>query len=156
MVVEGRQSAFVNDVLGFNAFSDAFETPLSIQQVVSLVAPSIVSLPSGTVLDALGFNSQAFAVASIDVKAFSQVQISSMLNFNYAGGAPIVPPPGVSQLFCAWSVGSSTFFTPYNPGQGCQVSSQITSGSFVTLQVTVEESISFSSVVSASQFVTVI
>jgi hypothetical protein len=154
MVVEGRQSAFVNDVLGFNAFSDAFETSLSIEQVVSLVAPSIVSLPSGTVLDALGFNTQAFALPSVDIKAFSQVQINSMFNFNYVGGQQITPPSGVNQLYCAWSFGSNTFYTSFNPGQGCQVSSQITSGTLVTLEITVSESLSISDLLTAPQFVT--
>jgi len=154
MVVEGRQSAFVNDVLGSNAFSDAFETALSIEQVVSLVAPFIVSVPSGTILQALGFDSSAFAMSSLDIQAFVQVQISSMFNFNYVGGQQIVPPSGVSQLFCSWSFGSSTFYTPFNPGQGCQVSPQIISGSLVTLQVTVAESTSLSDFFSAPQFVT--
>lgn len=156
MIIEARQSSFTNSVLGLNAFSSAFETALSIEQVVSLVAPFIASVPSGTVLDALGFNSQSFAVASIEVQAFVQVQIGSMFNFNYVGGSTIEPPSGVSQLFCAWSVGSSTFYTQFNPGQGCQVSPQIISGSVVNVQVTVAESIDISNVLSAPQFVTCI
>jgi hypothetical protein len=154
MAIEARQSSFTNSVLGINAFSSAFETPLSIEQVVSLVAPFIASLPSGTVLDALGFNTQAFAAAQIEITAFVEVQISSTLFFSYVGGAPVVAPQGVSQLYCAYSVGSNTFYTEFQPGAGCQVSPQIISGSVVTVQVTVEESISASSVLSAPQFIT--
>jgi hypothetical protein len=65
-----------------------------------------------------------------------------------------VPPPGVNQLFCAFSVGSSTFFTQFVPGQGCQVSPQIISGSVVNIEVTVAESITANNVISAPQFIT--
>jgi len=156
MAVEARQSSFVNSVLGINAFSAAFETPLSIEQVVSLVSPAIVSIPPGTVLEALGFNAQAFRVEQIDLKAFVQVQINVNINFSYVGGSPIVAPQGVNQLFCAFTVGSSTVFTPFTPGQGCKVSPEIISGSVANLQVTVAKSIASKDVITAPAFITVV
>jgi Ferritin-like domain len=154
MAIEARQSSFTNSVLGINAFSSAFETSLSIEQVVSLVAPSIVSIPPGTILEALGFDVESFAVAPIEVTAFVQVEISSTFLFSYAGGAPIVPPEGVSKLFCAYSVGLNTFFTEFTPGTGCEVSPQIISGSVVNVQITVAESTSIGDLLTAPQFIT--
>lgn len=156
MAVEARQSSFVNSVLGINAFSSAFETPLSIEQVVSIVTPFIASVPSGTVLEALGFNTQAFAVPPIQVSAFQQVSIQSTFLFSYSGGGQIVPPSGVNQLFCAFSVGSSTFYTQFTPGTGCGISSNIVIGSVVFIQITVEQSTAFSSQLSAGQFITIV
>jgi hypothetical protein len=156
MAVEARQSSFVNSVLGINAFSSAFETPLSIEQVVSIVAPFIASVPSGTILEALGFNTQAFAVPPIQVSAFEQVSVKATFLFTYVGGGQIVPPSGVNQLFCAYSVGSNTFYTQFTPGTGCGVSSDIIVGSVVFVQITVEQSVSISSQLSAGQFITIV
>lgn len=141
--------------MGINAFSSAFETPLSIEQVVSIVTPFIVSVPSGTVLEALGFNTQAFAVPPIQVSAFQQVSIQSTFSFTYVGGGQIVPPSGVNQLFCAFSLGSNTFYTPFSNG-GCGISNNILVGSVVFVQITVAQSNTFSNQFTAGQFITIV
>ena len=156
MSIEARQSSFVNSILGINAFSSAFETPLSVEQVVSLVAPFIASVPSGTVLEALGFNTQAFVVPPIQVTSFQQVSITSTFLFSYVGGAQIVPPSGVSQLFCAFSVGSNTFYTTFTPSTGCTISNNITVGNVVFLQVTVAQDTNISDQLTAGQFITIV
>ena len=155
MAIEARQSSFVNSVLGINPFSSPFETPLSIEQVVSIVAPFITSVPSGTILEALGFNTQAFAVPPIQVSAFEQVSIQSTFSFTYVGGGQIVPPSGVNQLFCAYTLGSNTFYTPFNKG-GCGISNQILVGSVVFVQITVAQSNNISDQFTAGQFITVV
>ena len=142
--------------MGINAFSSAFETPLSIEQVVSIVTPFIATVPSGTVLEALGFNTQAFAVPPIQVSAFQQVSSKSSFLFSYAGGAQIVPPSGVNQLFCAFGVGSNTFYTPFTPSTGCSISNNIIVGSVVFIQITVSQSSTFSNQLTAGQFITIV
>src|SRR5204862_4776617 len=100
MAVEARQSSFVNSVLGDNAFTSAFETALSIEQVVTLVAPAIAELPEGTVLDALGFKPSSFGLQQISVSSFQQVSIEENLNFSFVGGDVISPPSGHDKVFC--------------------------------------------------------
>jgi hypothetical protein len=155
MVVEARQSSFTNSILGLNAFSDAFETPLTIEQVVSLVAPSIAVLPSGTVLDALGFNTQAFAVPPTSIKAFEQISISATFSFSYSGGQQIVPPAGVNELFCAFTVGSSSFYTSFVPSTGCPLSKSLQVGTVAFVQITIAQDVGVSNVLTAGQFITV-
>jgi hypothetical protein len=156
MIVEARQSSFVNSVLGSNAFSSAFETSLSIEQVISIVAPSIVSIPSGTVLDELGFNTQSFALEQISVSAFQEVSIDSTMNFSYRGGSQIVPPPNVNQLYCAYSVGLNTYYTPFVPSTGCQVSQSLSVGNVALVQISVSESIQISDLLTAPQYITIV
>ena len=156
MATEARQSSFVNSVLGLNAFTSAFETPLSIEQVVTLIAPAIAELPQGTVLDALGFNPSSFGLEQISVSSFEQVSIGETLNFSYLGGDQIMPPSGVDKLYCAYSVGSNTYYEQYTPSHGCQVSNSLSRGNVVVIQVTVSESIDISNCVSAPQFIRVI
>lgn len=155
MCIEARQSSFTNSVLGRNGFSSAFDTSLSIEQVVSLVAPSISSLPSGTVLDALGFNTQSFVLQQTSITAFQEVSVSSDLQFSYLGGGEIAPPSGINQLYCAYTVGSNSFYTPYSSG-GCPMSQSLEVGNVVVVQITISESIDISECLTAPQFVTVI
>ena len=117
MATEARQSSFVNSVLGDNAFTSAFETPLSIEQVVTLIAPAIAELPQGTVLDALGFNPSSFGLEEISISSFQQVSIGDTLNFSYLGGDEIAPPSGENQLYCSYSVGSNTYYEQFIPSQ---------------------------------------
>ena len=156
MATEARQSSFVNSVLGDNAFTSAFETPLSIEQVVTLVAPAIVNLPKGTVLDALGFNPSSFGLEQISVSSFEQVSIGDTLNFSYLGGDEITPPSGQDQLYCAYSVGSNTYYEQFIPSHGCQVSNSVSSGNVVVIQVTISESIDISECISAPQFIRIV
>lgn len=156
MATEARQSSFVNSVLGDDAFTSAFETSLSIEQVVTLIAPAIANLPQGTVLDALGFNPSSFALEQISVSSFEQVSIGNTLNFSYLGGGEITPPSGENQLYCAYSVGSNTYYEQFTPSQGCQVSNSLESGNVVVIQITISESINISDCLSAPQFIRVI
>jgi len=155
MAVEARQSAFTNGILGLNAFSSAFETPLSINEVVSLVAPFIVSVPSGTVLEALGFSATTFALPQTDVVPFTHAKIGSMLNFGFSDGN-IVMPSGVNSLFCAFTSGTSKVFSAYTPGSGCQVPSSLDVAAFVFVQISVSQDTNFSSLVSAVAIITVV
>jgi hypothetical protein len=154
MCVEARQSSFVNLLLGVNAFS-VFETPLSIEQVISLVAPSIAEIPSGTILEVLGFDTSAFALETIDVTVFEDVSIGSNINPSYSSGSQIDVPQGENQLYCAFTSGSNTAYSQFTPGQGCGVPNSISSGNLAFVEITVSESIDISSLVSAGQFVTI-
>ena len=156
MSIESRQASFTNAVLGANSFSSAFETALSIEQVVQLVAPFIASIPDGTILQTLGFSASSFTLEQLSVSSFTQVSIDSNFFCSFHGGSDISPPPSVSQLYCAWSVGLNTFYTPFTPGHGCDVSQSLEVGNVVTVQITVSESISISQCLSAPQFVTII
>lgn len=154
MCVEARQSSFVNLLLGVNAFS-VFETPLSIEQVISLVAPSIAEIPSGTILQVLGFDTSAFALETINVTVFVDVSIGSIINPSYSSGSQIEVPPGESQLYCAFTSGLNTTYSQFTPGQGCSVPNSISSGNLAFVEITVSESIDVSSLLSAGQFVTI-
>ena len=156
MAIEARQASFTNSVLGSNAFSSAFETSLSIEQVVTLVSPFIASVPDNTILQTLGFASNSFSLEQLSISAFTQVSIDSSFDCSFNGGSDIIPPSGVNQLYCAWSVGLNTFYTPFTPGQGCDVSQSLEVGNVVTVQITVSESIELSECLSAPQFVTVV
>ena len=156
MAVEARQSSFVNSVLGDNAFTSAFETPLSIEQVVTLVAPAIADLPGGTILEALGFNPSSFGLQQISISSFQQVSIEVTLNFSYLGGDQIVPPSGHDNVFCAYSVGSNTFYEEFVPSHGCKVSNSLSKGNVVIVQVTISESISISECISSPQFIRIV
>jgi Ferritin-like domain len=156
MSIEARQSSFVNSVLGNNAFSSAFETPLSLEQVVNLVAPSIVSIPDDTILQVLGFDVNSFALEEISITAFAQVSISDSLSFGYSSGDQIVPPEGVSQLYCAYSLGLQTYYTNFDSQNGCGVSQNLEVGNVAVVQVTVSESIEISECLTAAQFITIV
>lgn len=155
MVVEARQSSFTNSVLGLNAFSDAFETPLSIQDVVSLVAPSIAVLPSGTVLDALGFNTQAFALPPTNIRAFEEISITATITISYSGGQSISPPEGVSQMYCAYTVGSGSFYTQFDSSAGCSVSPSLEVGTVVFVRISIAQDVGASNLVTAGQYITI-
>jgi hypothetical protein len=154
MCVEARQSSFVNLLLGVNAFS-IFETPLSIEQVISLVASSIAEIPSGTIFQALGFDTSAFALETTDITVFEDVSIGSNINPSYSSGSQIDVPPGENQLYCAFTSGSNTAYSRFTPGQGCSVPNSLSSGNLAFVEITVSESIDISSLVSAGQFVTI-
>jgi hypothetical protein len=156
MSIEARQSSFTNSVLGYNAFSSAFETPLSIEQVVTIVSQFIAVLPEGTVLDALGFDTQSFSLEQTSITAFQEVSLNSNLQFSYFGGSEIAPPSGVNQLYCAYSLGSDTFYTPFDSSNGCQVSQSLAVANIAVVQVTVSQSIDISDCLTAPQFVTIV
>jgi hypothetical protein len=156
MCVEARQSSFTNTVLGYAGFTGAFETPLSIEEVVTLVAPSIESLPSGTVLDALGFNTQSFGLPSLSISPFQGCNYNENLHFNYFGGGQITPPERCNQLYCAYTFGGNSYYTPFDSHNGCGISSSIEVGTVVLVQVTVSESVDISQCLSAPQFINII
>jgi len=156
MCTEARQSSFTNTVLGYAGFTDAFETALSIEQVVTLVAPSIASIPSGTVLDALGFNTQSFALPPLSVSPFQECNHHENLNFQYFGGQEITPPQGSDQLYCAYISGGNSYFTSFDSHNGCGISSNVEVGTVVLVQITISESIDISECVSAPQFINII
>lgn len=156
MCTEARQSSFTNSVLGYAGFTGAFETALSIEQVVTLVAPSIAFLPSGTVLDALGFNTQSFALPPLSVSPFQECNYNENLNFQYFGGNDITPPEGCNQLYCAYISGENSYFTPFDSHNGCGISPSVEVGTVVLVQVTVSESIDISECLSAPQFINII
>lgn len=156
MSIEARQSSFTNSVLGRNAFSSAFETALSIEQVVTIVAPFIAELPDGTVLEALGFNSQSYGLDQISVSAFQECPMDETLNFSYLGGEDITPPSGENTLYCAYTYDGSSSYTEFVPSQGCQISQSLSIGAVALVQITVSESIDISQCLSAPQFITII
>jgi hypothetical protein len=156
MATEARQSSFTNSVLGNNAFSSAFETSISIEQVVTIVTPFIADLPQGTVLDALGFNSQQLGFQDISLSPFQEVSSNDKLNFSYQGGQEITPPSGQDNLYCAFTYGGSSYYTQFVPSQGCDIDQSLSVGSVALVQITVSESIDISEVVSGSQFITII
>jgi len=156
MCTEARQSSFVNSVLGYPPFSSAFETPLSIEQVVTLVAPFIVSIPSGTILQELGFNTDSFALPPTSVSPFQECSHNDNLSFQYFGGQDISPPEGCDQLYCGFSSGGNSYFTPFDSQRGCGISSSVEVGTVVLIQVTVSESIDISECLSAPQFINII
>jgi hypothetical protein len=154
MSIEARQSSFSNSVLGQDAFTSAFETPLSIEQVVTLVAPSITFLPGGTILEVLGFSSESFALQETSITAFQEVSVNSNFQFQYGGNSIISPPEGVNQLYCAYSLGSSQFYTEFDSNNGCSISNSLETGNVVVIQVTISESIDISQCLTAPQFIT--
>jgi hypothetical protein len=156
MCTEARQSSFVNSVLGYAPFASAFETPLSIEQVVTLVAPFIVSIPGGTILQELGFNTDSFALPPISVSPFQECSSNDNLSFQYSGGEEITPPQGCDQLYCAFSSGGNSYFTPFDSQRGCAISSSVEVGTIVVVQVTVSESVDISECLSAPQFINII
>lgn len=156
MATEARQSSFTNTVLGNNAFSSAFETSISIEQVVTIVSPFIADLPQGTVLDALGFNSQQLGFQDISVSPFQEVSSKDKFHFSYKGGQEITPPSGQNQLYCAFTYGGSSYYTEFDSSQGCNINQSLSVGSVALVQITISESIDISEVVSGSQFITVV
>ena len=156
MCTEARQSSFTNSVLGFAGFTGAFETALSVEQVVTLVAPSIASLPGGTVLDALGFNADSFVLPPLSVSPFQECGFNDNIQFSYFGGQEITPPEGCEQLYCAYVFGQSPFFTPFDSENGCALSSSLEVGTVGLIQITASESIDISESVSAPQFIMVV
>jgi len=153
LVVEARQSSFANSVLGSDAFSSPFETGLSLEQVVNLVAPLIVSIPDNTILQVLGFDVNSFALQQTSITAFQEVSVSSSFSFSYFGGAEISPPENVNQLYCAFTEGSQSYFTQFTPGSGCEISNQLEVGEVVVVQLTVSESISVDQLFTAPQYI---
>jgi len=156
MCVEALQSSFSNSVLGQNAFTSAFETSLSIEQVVTLVAPSISFLPSGTILDVLGFSSSSFGLQETSISSFQEVSVSSNFQFEYSGNSFITPPEGCNQLYCAFTMGSNSFYTEFDSNDGCPISSSLETGNVVVIQITISESIDISQSLTAPQFITLI
>jgi len=156
MSIEARQSSFVNEVLGLPGFYSAFETPLSIEEVVTIVAQFISFVPDGTILQALGLSSQYFGLPSISVSAFQQVSIQSYFQFSYEGGEQIEYPSGYGRLYCAYSFGENTYYTEFAPGRGCQVSQQLEVGVVAVVQITVSESIELSECVTAPQYIRIV
>lgn len=154
MCVEALQASFSNSVLGQNAFTSAFETSLSIEQVVTLVAPSISSLPSGTILDVLGFSSSSFALQETSISSFQEVSCASNFQFMYGGNSMITPPEGCDQLYCAFTMGANTYYTEFDSNNGCPISNSLVSGNVVVIQITISESIDISQCLTAPQFIT--
>jgi hypothetical protein len=154
MSIEARQSSFSNSVLGQNAFSSAFETPLSIEQVVTLVASSIASVPDGTILQVLGFSSETFGLQETSISAFQEVSVNSNFQFQYNDNSFISPPEGCNQLYCAYSLGGNQFYTEFDSNNGCSISNSLETGNVVVIQITISESIDLSQCLTAPQFIT--
>jgi hypothetical protein len=156
MAIEARQSSFVNSVLGNNAFSAAFETSLSIEQVVTIIAPFIVDVPEGTILQTLGFSAQTLGLDSISLSLFEEVTIEETLNFSFAGGQKIDFPSGKNKLFCAYTHAGKSSFTEFVPSQGCKIDKSLSSANVVLIQITVSESIELSECVTSPQIIVII
>jgi Ferritin-like domain len=156
MSIEARQSSFTNSVLGYNAFSSAFETPLSIEQVVSIVSPFITSIPDGTILQALGFDTDSFALQRTSISPYQEVSLSSSMQFSYFGGEDIECPDGVNQLYCSYTVGSNSYYTQFDSNNGCQVPQDLQVANVCVFQVTTAENNDFSSCLTAPQFMMIV
>ena len=155
MAIEARQSSFVNGVLGVNTFTSAFETPLSVEQVVTLIAPNIADPGRGTVLDSLGFNPDKIGLQQISISSFEEVSVEQTIKISFSGGDKI-SPEGADQLFCSYSAGGKTVYEKFDSSNGCKVSKSLERGNVVVLQITVSESIALSECVSAPQFIRIV
>jgi hypothetical protein len=156
LAIEARQSSFVNTILGNNAFSAAFETSLSIEQVVTIVAPFIVDVPEGTILQALGFSSQTLGLSQISLSLFEEVEVEATLNFSFQGGQKIEYPSGKNKLFCAYTHAGKSSFTEFVPSKGCKVSESLSPANVVLVQITVSESIALSESVTAPHIIIIV
>jgi hypothetical protein len=104
----------------------------------------------------LGFNSDSFGLDQSSVTPFQECSMSSNFQFSYHGNSgQITPPQGCDQLYCAYSVGSNTFYTEFDSNNGCSVSPNLEVGNVAVIQITISESIDISQCLTAPQFVTI-
>lgn len=110
LTIESRHQTLARTIAKIVAVPQAFDTPLSPQQVFSLAAPFITSCPEGSNLIITPFPTLAMA-AGQDAQA---VQAGATIQFESEA-------VGQAQ-FCAFTTGSAgTKFTAFQQGTGCVV-----------------------------------
>ncbi|KAK3327507.1 ferritin-like domain-containing protein [Cercophora scortea] len=124
LTVEARHQTFIRTASKLVAVPQAFDTPLSPQQVFSLAAPFITSCPEGSNLIIKPFPTLAMAAG----QSAQSVQAGTTIKLQADAAA--------TATFCAFTTGGipgGTAFEPFTAADGCVVPQNLAGVVYVSL-----------------------